>query len=84
LSGGVAKQLLQTIVIANPINLPITLKRQYLPLEILVVLFCWCQSKKYWTINGSAKVDSKPVRAEVWAGSTIELAAPNRFSTKSD
>jgi hypothetical protein len=24
LSGGVAKQLLQTIVIANPINLPIT------------------------------------------------------------
>jgi hypothetical protein len=27
---------------------------------------------------------TKPVGAEVWAGSTIELAAPIDFSTKSD
>jgi hypothetical protein len=53
-------------------------------LEILVVLFCWCKNPSIGAINGSAKVDAKPVGAEVWAGSTIELAAPNRFSTKSD
>jgi hypothetical protein len=48
LSGGVAKTTTQTVVIANPINLPITLKRQYLPLEILWC-FCWCKQSKYWS-----------------------------------
>jgi hypothetical protein len=82
LSGGVAKTTTtQTVVIANPINLPIILKRQYLPLEFWWC-FCWCKQSKYW-INGSAKVAKlTKLGAEVWAGSTIELAAPYRFSTK--
>jgi hypothetical protein len=86
LSGGVAKTTTQTVVIANPINLPITFETAvpafgnfggaFLLVQTIQVLEQLMEVLR-------AKL-TKPVGAEVWAGSTIELAAPIDFSTKSD
>jgi hypothetical protein len=86
LSGGVAKTTTtQTVVIANPINLPITFETAVPAFGNFGGAFSvGANNPSIGAINGSAKVAklTKPVGAEVWAGSTIELAAPIDFSTK--
>ncbi|MCG9791019.1 hypothetical protein [Flavobacterium algicola] len=86
LSGGVATTTTnQTVEISNPINLPITF-------ETAIPAFgnfggatsVSANNPSIGTLNGSDKVAklTKSAGAEVWAGSTIELAAPIDFSTK--
>jgi hypothetical protein len=86
LSGGLANTTTtQTVVISNPINLPITF-------ETAVPSFgnfggatsVGANNPSIGVINGSAKVAklTKQLGAEVYAGSTIDLAAPIDFSTK--
>lgn len=86
LSGGVAKTTsTQTVVISNPINLPITFETAVPAFGNFGGAFSvGANNPSIGVVNGSAKVAklTKPVGAEVWAGSTMELAAPIDFSTK--
>jgi hypothetical protein len=86
LSGGVAKTTTtQTVVIANPINLPITFETAVPAFGNLVVLFLLVQTIQVLEqLMEVLRWPTKPVGAEVWAGSTIELAAPIDFQPKSD
>lgn len=86
LSGGVAKTTTtQTVVISNPINLPITFETAVPSFgNFGGAISVGANNPSIGVINGSAKVAklTKPLGAEVWAGSTMELAAPIDFSTK--
>jgi ABC-type arginine/histidine transport system permease subunit len=56
LSGGVAKTTTtQTVVIANPINLPITFETAVPAFGNFVVLFLLVQTIQVLAINGSAR-----------------------------
>lgn len=86
LSGGVAKTTsTQTVVISNPIILPITFETAVPAFGNFGGAFSvGASNPSIGVVNGSTKVAklTKPVGAEVWAGSTMELAAPIDFSTK--
>jgi hypothetical protein len=86
LSGGAATtEVTKEVVISNPINLPITFENAVPAFGNFGGAYSEAvNNPSVGAENGSAKVAklTKTAGAQVWAGSTIELAAPIDFSTK--
>lgn len=86
LSGGIATTTkTESVVISNPIYLPVTFETTVPAFGNFGGAYSGgADNPSIDTENGSAKVAklTKTAGAEVWAGSTIELAEPIDFSTK--